>query len=158
MQRKVLYTIIILIFLTSSFILAAENQKVDNKKTSMIKVTSAVGEIKLNRNGKWEKVKQGMNVLKSDVIKIGKNSKMRLTLNDGSAYSIMGEKEIKVADLVSQKKTAKKSSLKKLLSGALGKLKKNSNGNNITAVAGVRGDDVANQKAKVDESEVDWDE
>lgn len=149
-------TILITIFSIVSLTEANELKKPDSKTLSAI-INQITGNVKIIQNGKSKDAAIGMSIKKNDTIKVLKNSKVQLKFNNGVIVSYSDEKTIKASEIYTKIQTSKKKSILNLLSGSLKKLKKNDNSNNVTAVAGVRGDDV-NQKRTIKDTEVNWEE
>ncbi len=117
-------------------------------------------EIKGKSSPKWIPAKINMKVLSTDMIRIGKKSKAVLKLTDGSLYTIDTMKVFKLSQI--EKDTKSNTGTSKGL-GALLKQKgikivknKNESESGVSAVAGVRGADVDNQKNKVKADELKW--
>lgn len=155
-MKKVLSTILILTFalmVFSSNVIAGKEEK----KVEIVCVVSFVmGNAMIKKAGtkKWESLKLKTKVTKYDEIKTSAKSSVKIRLKNKRIAVIKSRKTVKKASLL-KKPVKVKGSLKSVFSKTK-KDKKSEFG--VTAVGGVRGDDVSKKKQKVKSDELQWDE
>lgn len=151
-------SMILMLLITISILIINSGEKVygtgSDEKIGTVSFFS--GDAIVIRNGKEKKVSIGMELYKNDIVKLDEYAKMMVKFKNKIQSRYTGPTKINLSDTLARLESRKKISLKQLLSGTLNKIKKNKSSGSVTAVVGVRGDDVANQKAKINEEELSW--
>ncbi|MBN1898871.1 MAG: hypothetical protein JW827_08850 [Spirochaetes bacterium] len=153
-MRKILCLTLILtlIFFQS---IQAQASKSDEKVKAVGKVNFIVGKAMIMRSGSknWEALKIKTLLSGDDVIKTLGKSRVKIKLRDNRIIEVKSNKVIKIATLMTKSRKIQGS-----LNSVFTKMKKTSTKGRvgITAVAGVRGDDVSRKEQKVKPEDVEW--
>lgn len=154
-MKKLLNLVLIAVF--SLIIFSIEIMAENNKGSEIMGMVSFVkGKVMIKKAGsqKWDSLKLRTKVTKNDVIKTFKKASVLIRFKNQSIAKIKPERTVKVALLL--KKPVKVTGTLKTVFSKISKGGKRNLG--ITAVVGVRGDDVSRKEIKVKPDELLWEE
>jgi hypothetical protein len=125
------------------------------------KIVALSGKAGIYKNGKWQIIKSKIKITAEDKIKLTPKAAIKIAYDKKGTkvYKYSKSKQIIIIKNELSGKTASASAASgKKFSGLMGKLSKGSANSMLapSAVAGVRGDDVAEQKEKVSSEEIEW--
>lgn len=132
MKQTKLFVFLFVLGLGSGLIMAKNPDKVYEKA----KVLSSTGTVEYQKGGKgeWISLTKGQMILKMDKIRLGEESKLKLTFTDGSILVVEEENEFLWKDLMAKMVPVRKKP------GFLARLAKDEGApEQVDAVAGVRG-------------------
>ena len=150
-MRKLILLVIIMLFVIAGSLLAETVGKIRLFRGNVM--------VKTSPNTKWSKAKINMKLEDTAMIKVAKGASIQIKLKDGSTLTLNKRQIIRMSNLIKTKKNTKLTSLAKLrlLKNKLDK----GTGSGLdvpTAVAGVRGADVSEEKSPISPTDLIWEE